>query len=152
MSYLSKAIKIASTEFEHRLDKCGRPYILHLLRVMMAVSKYGSAMMAAAVLHDILEDVPSFSPTRLLNEGMPELVVELVCGMTRNSDEVYRHYIMRIGQHKQLTLLKLADLEDNRDYNRFDYPIDIPVELMKRYDESHAYLLKQLYSNGGSNE
>ena len=55
MSQLGKAIALASKVFENRTDKGGQPYILHCIRVMLAVAP-DSERMQIAILHDVCED------------------------------------------------------------------------------------------------
>jgi hypothetical protein len=51
---LHEAIKVATDAHEGQLDKGGRPYILHPLRVMMAMEETDEQIVA--VLHDVIED------------------------------------------------------------------------------------------------
>lgn len=53
---LKRAIDTAEKAHEGQVDYIDMPYILHLFRVMQAVSKYGEHAMMAAVLHDAVED------------------------------------------------------------------------------------------------
>jgi len=54
MSNLDKALKIAIEAHTSQVDKGGKPYILHPLRLMM---KFKSEQeMIVAVLHDVVED------------------------------------------------------------------------------------------------
>jgi hypothetical protein len=54
MSTLERAIEIAAIAHSGQPDKAGAPYVLHALRVMLAVS--GPYERLAAVLHDVVED------------------------------------------------------------------------------------------------
>ncbi len=51
---LNKAIKIAVLAHESQIDKAGKPYILHPLRVMLKGTD--EEEMICGVLHDVLED------------------------------------------------------------------------------------------------
>lgn len=51
---LDEAIQVARRAHEGQLDKSGRPYIAHPLRVMGAMR--GEHERMAAVLHDVVED------------------------------------------------------------------------------------------------
>jgi len=50
---LEEAIALAARAHAKQIDKAGKPYVLHVLRVMMAVPDDAKI---AAVLHDIVED------------------------------------------------------------------------------------------------
>ena len=60
------------------------PYILHPLRVMLAVQ--GSRAQMAAVLHDVIEDTEA-GPGRLREADLPEDVVAAVVALTHRPDE-----------------------------------------------------------------
>ena len=51
---LTDAIMLACAAHRGQVDKAGAPYILHSLRVMLAVT--GEDQRIAAVLHDVVED------------------------------------------------------------------------------------------------
>lgn len=63
---LEKAIEIAVAAHNNQVDKDGRPYILHCLRVMLQMDT--EVEQIAAVLHDVLED-SDLSPFRLREWG-----------------------------------------------------------------------------------
>ena len=68
MSTLERAIEIAAKNHAGQLDKGGQPYVLHPLRLMLAVQ--GSHERMAAVLHDVVEDT-SVTLEDLAAEGFP---------------------------------------------------------------------------------
>lgn len=68
MSSLERAIAIAARAHEGQVDKAGMPYILHPLRVMLAVRTPEERIVA--VLHDVLEDT-AVSIEDLRAEGFP---------------------------------------------------------------------------------
>ena len=60
MSTLERAIAIAATAHAGQKDKGGHPYILHPLRVMLALQKEDERIVA--VLHDVVEDTKITRP------------------------------------------------------------------------------------------
>jgi GTP diphosphokinase / guanosine-3',5'-bis(diphosphate) 3'-diphosphatase len=58
MATLERAIEIAARAHAGQTDKAGQPYILHPLRVMLAVNSLPEKM--AAVMHDVVEDTNVF--------------------------------------------------------------------------------------------
>ncbi|MBP8277859.1 MAG: HD domain-containing protein [Propionivibrio sp.] len=54
MPSLEHAIALAASAHSGQVDKAGQPYILHPLRLMLAVTTPDERM--AAVLHDVVED------------------------------------------------------------------------------------------------
>lgn len=120
---LDTALSIAVTEFANLKDKAGEPYILHLLRVMLAMDT--EEEMIVAVLHDLLEDVPEWTPDRILREGFSARVVSAIICLTRDKSEDYSDYIVdRVSISPLATKVKLADLRDN--LNRISNLYQIP--------------------------
>lgn len=110
MNLLEEAIAFAAHAHAGQRDLLGRPYILHPLRVMLRLSD--PREMAAAVLHDVLEDC-DVTMEDLLTSGFPAEVVEAVYAMTRREGESYEAYVLRAGAHPVARRIKIADLQDN---------------------------------------
>lgn len=107
----------------------GEPYHNHVLRVAELVSSKtdDQEVLAAACLHDVLEDVephnPEFSREKILEEfglGVLELVLELTDVYTKENfpnlnrksrKELESQRLSRIGERAKL--IKRADLHDN---------------------------------------
>lgn len=114
-SYLEVAIQKALTGHYGQVDKGGAPYFLHPLRVMMKMKDY--PRMAAAVLHDLVEDTfTTLDDLRRL--GMPEEVVEAVDALTKRKGEDYEDYLKRVEANEIARDVKLADLQDNMRLDR----------------------------------
>lgn len=109
---LSRAIIVATAAHRGVMDKNGEPYILHPLRVMIAVKSHGEVAMAAAVLHDVIEDTPH-TRLSLAAEGIPDVVIEAVESVSRPDGETYFDFVRRAGWHPVGRLIKIADIKDN---------------------------------------
>lgn len=93
----------------------GEPYILHLLRVMLAVD--GVRVKAAAVLHDVLEDT-QVTVEELGAAGLPVDVVDAVVALTHRPGQSYERYVEQVACDAIARQVKLADLADNLANNR----------------------------------
>lgn len=135
---LTKAIVIATEAHAGQVDKRGEPYILHPLRVMLAMDTDEERIVA--VLHDVLEDT-SVRANDLRRERMPEYSVLALAALSRREDEPYlESYIKRAGRHSLARKVKIADLRDNlsperNPDGRFDGLI------VTRYQPALEYLL-----------
>jgi (p)ppGpp synthase/HD superfamily hydrolase len=107
---LSDAISIATAAHEGQVDKSGRPYIGHPLRVMASVT--GEHAQMAAVLHDVIEDTP-VTATELLSRGCPEVVVDAVVALSHLPDEPQPDYLRRVAANPLALTVKRADIADN---------------------------------------
>jgi len=119
MSTLDRAIEIAVNAHRHQLDKGGAPYILHPLRVMLAMETLEERI--AAVLHDVVED-SNVTLDNLKQEGFSDEVVVAVGMLTRKKDEDYKTFIRRVSVNKLARRVKMADLQDNMDLRRIPNP------------------------------
>jgi (p)ppGpp synthase/HD superfamily hydrolase len=93
----------------------GEPFILHPLRVMLAVQ--GAPAQMAAVLHDVLEDT-AVTVSDLSAENLPADVVEAVVALTRVLGQDYRSYIDQVARNRLARVVKAADVADNLTNNR----------------------------------
>ena len=116
MSTLERAIAIAVEAHSGQIDKAGSPYMLHPLRVMLALRTNDERIVG--VLHDVCEDCPGWDFDRLRREGFSETIIEALASVTKIKGENYEDFVLRaagnaIGRH-----VKKADLVDNSDLSR----------------------------------
>ena len=113
---LGFTIEVMRKAHEGQIDKCGRPYYLHPLRVAMRLVQCTAAERHAALLHDVVEDT-LVTIQDLREMDYPEDVLDLVDLLTRRKPvgESHNQYIERIVQSRnaQALRVKLADLYDN---------------------------------------
>ena len=92
------AINLAGVAHNKQLDKAGEPYLWHVLRVGIG----------------LLPDVDAC----LLGILHVELYQDLLA-LTRHESETYDHYIARIQTRPRAIIVKLADLIDNLNLQRY---------------------------------
>lgn len=138
-SNLSLAIKIATEAHDGQTDKGGSPYILHPLRVMMAVT--GDRERIAAVLHDVAEDCPLWPLARLRDQPFSGGVCDALDHLTRRPGEDYWAFIDRCALDPIARVVKLADLKDNMDWSRIPRPTERDADRMRKYVRASAILL-----------
>src|ERR1700752_2724217 len=105
MATLERAIELAARAHAGQRDKEGLPYVLHPLRVMMAVGP-GDAQIVA-VLHDTLEDT-DLTEDDLRREGFSEDIIAAVKAVTRGKSERYSEYVVRSSRTDAARQVKLA--------------------------------------------
>lgn len=129
------ALLVAVHAHQGQVDKSGKPYVLHPLRVML----YGPATpehQAAALLHDVVEDTP-VTLADLEAVGFPLPVVVAVDHLTQRKDaETHTAYIVRCARDPLARAVKYADLRDNMDPVRMDVLGSRSASLMERYRKS----------------
>ena len=78
---LEKAIAIAVEAHRGQIDKAGKPYILHPMRVMLAGKNQDE--MICGILHDVIEDTP-VSIDMLAQEGFTKTVLDALLLLTHD--------------------------------------------------------------------
>jgi (p)ppGpp synthase/HD superfamily hydrolase len=137
MSSLGRAISIAALAHERQKDKGGAPYILHPLRIMLAMSTDEERIVA--VLHDVIEDTP-WTVEALRAEGFTSVVVDAIECLTRRAGETYDDFIMRSRSNPISRRVKQADLVDNSDISRIPNPSNEDRECILKYKKAIAKL------------
>lgn len=136
---LAKGIAFAA----HRgqLDRIGAEYIDHPGRVAERFDALTEpVLVAAAWLHDVLEDT-AVTAQNLLEAGVQPEVVEVVQLLTRTPDVADDEYYARIGRHPAARRVKLADLDDNTApwrVRRLEF--DAQVRLAEKYRHAREVL------------
>ena len=144
MSTLERAIAIAAEAHAGQVDKAGKPYILHPLRVMLRLETAEERI--AAVLHDIVEDC-GWSIDDLGAAGFSPTVLRAVESLTRKDGESYDAFVARAAADPIGRRVKLADLEDNTRLSRTILrPEQLPRDLnrVRRYLLSYKFLTDQI--------
>ena len=111
-----KSLDIAYKAHDGQYRRDGRsPYITHPIEVAMRFNN--PILKSISYLHDVLED-SGITIKYLLEQGIPPIVVNVVIILTKNNDEKYLDYILRIkGNQLYLNqtaiLVKIEDIKHN---------------------------------------
>lgn len=139
---LDKAISYAATAFQGKMDKGGKPYILHCLHVMNKVACHNDEeLMIIAVLHDIVEDT-DWELKSLIDAGFSERVILGVQTLTHKKGVSYDDYIKAIALSDDARLVKLEDLKHNSDITRMKGLRKKDFDRLEKYHRSYEYLKK----------
>jgi (p)ppGpp synthase/HD superfamily hydrolase len=126
------AKRLATSAHRGQVDRQGRPYIEHVLRVgedLLFNLDASNDMVIAAYLHDVVEDT-AIDLDYLTKVGFSRRVIDLVDAVSRRDDERYDKYIERVARNRDAAVIKIADLTDNLDETRGP----IPESLRTRYE------------------
>lgn len=145
MATLERAVRIAATAHAGTKDKGGEPYLLHALRVMLAVRTPHERM--AAVLHDVVEDCnPPWTLEKLAQKGFPAEVLRAVEALTKRPGETRLAAASRAAADPVALRVKLADVADNLDLGRITNLTINDFERIIEYRQVHAELMLSLGS------
>lgn len=112
MNKVDLAIQIASKAHAGQVDRDGEPYILHPLTVGLMGNT--DEERCAGFLHDVIEDT-AYTPDSLIQEGIPESIVNALQLLTHDKSTDYYDYVQRIiHSHNPIALhVKYNDLQHN---------------------------------------
>lgn len=127
---LERAIAIAAEAHAGQVDKGGAPYILHPLRVMLAMSEPRERIVA--VLHDVVED-SDWTFEGLAEAGFSPAVIAALKALTKTDGEAYDAFIQRAKANPIARQVKLADIADNSDLTRISQPTTEDHWRMEKY-------------------
>ena len=130
---IEKALQIAINAHKGQTDVGGKPYILHVLRVMNSVDKDEEKI--TATLHDVAEDT-SWTLDKLKKEGFSNEIVDAVDSVTRRETEDYFTFVNRSKKNIIGRVVKIADIKDNMDIGRIDNPKKKDFERIERYKKA----------------
>jgi hypothetical protein len=107
--YDTDARKLAHRAHRGQRDKAGRDYFEgHLVPIASAAKLFGSDVVTAAWLHDVLEDT-EVTIDDLTRVGIPPNVIAAVESVTRRSNEEYPELIRRACADPVGRFVKLVD-------------------------------------------
>ena len=138
---LDRAKEIARTAHEGQVDKAGKPYIEHPMRVM----NMGKSMeeRIAGILHDVVED-SEWTFEMLEKEGIPKDVMDaLRCVTKLSEDEDYDHFIGRVKTNPLAVKVKLNDLKDNMDITRLEEVTEKDLARLNKYIRAYRQLTEE---------
>ncbi len=137
---LESAIRLAAKVHKGQLDRFGKPYVLHVMRVMMRGHDLEEQVLGA--LHDILER-STLTLVDIQKKDYPARVVKALDHITRREEEDYDGYIERVMQDGLAMRVKLHDLADKMDLLHVD---ELSMADLKRYNKQLAayHRLKRL--------
>ena len=128
---LDRAKAIATSAHEGQVDKAGKPYIEHPMRVMNMGKTVEEKI--AGVLHDVVED-SEWTFEMLEKEGIPKDVMDaLRCVTKLSEDEDYDHFIERVKTNPLAVKVKLNDLKDNMDITRLGEVTEKDLARLNKY-------------------
>ena len=136
---LASAIALAAKAHEDQIDKGGKAYILHPIRMMMRLRTNDEELMAIAILHDVVED-SDITTAELISLGYPIRVIAGVDALTRKDDETYDQFIKRCAQNRDAKIVKREDLRDNSDITRLKGLRQKDFERLEKYSRAFIYL------------
>ena len=143
-------IALLATAHKDQVDKGGKPYFLHCMRVAMRLRTEDEELMAMAIGHDGIED-GVVTEEQLVAVGATPRIMAGLRLLTHDPNEPYQDYIKRIATSYDAIRVKIEDIRDNSDITRMkplssETTYDIKNQEAKRiariqkYQTAYTYL------------
>ncbi|WP_017303463.1 HD domain-containing protein [Spirulina subsalsa] len=131
-SGLENAIALAKQCHAGQVDKAGKPYIDHPLRVMAALPSLEEKIVG--VLHDAVED-SDLTLDQLRDLGFSDPVIQALDAITKRPGEDYEQYLQRVMENAIALGVKIADMTDNMDISRIPQPTEKDYRRLQKYQQ-----------------
>lgn len=144
---METAIRLAAKVHRGQVDRFGKPYVLHVMRVMMRGHDLEEQILGA--LHDVLER-SDLTVEDMQKRGFSPRVVKALTHITRRAEETYEQYIDRVVQDNLAIRVKLHDLADKMDLLHLE---QLDAADLKRYNKQLAayHRMKRLVEEAKAN-
>lgn len=129
---LARAIALAADKHKDQFDKGGKPYILHVLKVMHYTKSEDLEVLIIAVLHDIVEDT-DVTYADLRSMGFSERVIAGIRALTKIKGQTHDEYVAGILANRDAIVVKMADLRHNSDIRRLKGVTEKDVKRVVKY-------------------
>lgn len=143
MTTLSNMIVLATNKHDGQLDKAGKPYILHPLKVMHYLKSDDDALNCMAVGHDLLEDTDC-TLVDLWAAGCTKRIIEGIVALTKIKHQTPEEYRLQVLANRDACLVKLADLRHNTDIRRLKGVTTKDIERTARYYDFYTEIKNKL--------
>jgi hypothetical protein len=138
MNILDAAVALACRVHAGQVDKSGKPYILHPLRLMLKFE--GVDEQVVSVLHDVVED-GDVTLDDLRAMGVSDAAVAAIDCLSKREGELYEDFIARIKPNDLARRVKIADICDNLDLTRLPHVSDKDLQRAAKYHRALRELM-----------
>lgn len=129
---LNAMLVLAVNGHSGQVDRGGKPYILHPLKVMHYLKSDDEELQQIALGHDLIEDTKT-TYEDLRNAGISERVIVGIRALTKLPGQTYGEYKAQVFANQDAMRVKLADLRHNTDIRRLKGVGEKDIERMVKY-------------------
>lgn len=140
---LSNMLVTATNAHSGQFDRGGKPYILHVLKVMHYLKTDDEELQCIAVGHDIIEDTKT-TYNELREAGMSDRVIDGITALTKMPGQTLEKYKEGVFANRDAMLVKMCDLRHNSDIRRLKGVTQKDIERMQKYHEFYLELKERI--------
>lgn len=141
---LGKMLVLATNSHDGQLDKGGKPYILHCLKVMHYLKTDDEELMCIALGHDLIEDT-KVTYYELNELGFSERVIDGIWSLTKQQGLSYDLYKEQVFANEDAMRVKLCDLRHNSDIRRLKGLTQKDFDRMVKYHQFYSEIKERLH-------
>lgn len=127
-----KMVQLVAAKFAGKFDRGGKPYVLHLFRVMNGVRNQPVRRWIIALGHDLVEDT-DVTFKQLEEMGFTEEEVAGIRALTKFPGSTEYEQLLQVLMNIDACYVKLEDLKDNSDITRLKGLSDKDFLRMQKY-------------------
>jgi (p)ppGpp synthase/HD superfamily hydrolase len=140
---LGKMLVLATNSHDGQVDKGGKPYIMHCLKVMHYLKCEDEELMCIALGHDLVEDT-NVTYHQLNEAGFSERVIQGIYSLTKQRGQTYDEYKRQVFANKDAMRVKLCDLRHNSDIRRLKGVTEKDVARIAKYHQFYLEIQEKL--------
>ena len=140
---LGKMLVLATNSHDGQVDKGGKPYIMHCLKVMHYLKCEDEELMCIALGHDLVEDT-KVTYHQLNEAGFTERVIQGIYSLTKQRGQTYDEYKRQVFANKDAMRVKLCDLRHNSDIRRLKGVTEKDVARIAKYHQFYLEIQEKL--------
>ncbi|MDP3996103.1 MAG: GTP pyrophosphokinase [bacterium] len=134
---IEKALEIALDAHRGQVDKAGKAYILHPLRLLVEAKTEEEQIVA--LLHDVVED-SDVTLDGLRTAGFSDSIIKAINLLTRRSEDTYEDFIEKVRTNELARHIKILDLRDNMQIDRIPNPSEKDLGRIEKYKKAAVFL------------
>ncbi|MBO4529730.1 MAG: HD domain-containing protein [Paludibacteraceae bacterium] len=129
---VEKAFEMALKAHKGQVDKAGKAYIMHPVRV---ASKFKEDdLIIVSLLHDVVEDTDI--QLNQIESMFGKEIALAVDGLTRRESESYDDFISRCSKNELSRRVKIEDLKDNMNLSRLKTVSEKDLSRVEKYKKA----------------
>lgn len=143
---LSEMLTLVAARHKGQFDKAGKPYVLHVLKVMHYLRSDDAELNCIALGHDLVEDTGITFDT-LYQMGFTTRIINGIRALTKMPGETEREQLTKVLTNVDACKVKLQDLRHNSDIRRLKGLNEKDFARMQKYHRWYIIIQTRL-SNG----
>jgi GTP diphosphokinase / guanosine-3',5'-bis(diphosphate) 3'-diphosphatase len=142
-SRLERMIRLACERHAGQFDKAGKPYVLHLLRVMNGLRHHHVSRQVIAMGHDLIEDTKT-TFKELEDMHFSDREIDGIRALTKFPGSTEEEQLLQVMCNIDACYVKLEDLRDNSDITRLKGVTQKDIDRIVKYQRWYLQIRSKI--------